>query len=460
MSNPAPSQPWIILATVSIGTFMATLDASSVNVALPTIARDFAVPIPQVSWVAISYFLVLTALLPTIGRLSDLSRRSLVYCLGMGLFAIASALCALSPNLGWLVFLRGFEAVGGAMIMANSPALIASTFPDNQRGRALGTVTLVATVGSSVGPSLGGLITATIGWHGLFLLNLPIGLTGAFLGWRLLRNVHQAEPATRLFDRFGGLLSAVSLGALILTAREGPAWPPLLAWGLGTLSVTGLIGFVLWELRHSAPLIQPRLFRQRAFASATFSSLLSFCSRSGSFFLLPFFLEQYKHLQPTTVGMLMASFPVAVAFLAPLAGSLADRLGTRGLTVGGLLITTLALGMMAMAQPQTPIHWIVALHALLGVGSALFTPPNNSEMLGAVEADQLGMASGVLAVMRNLGLMLGTSMVSLILTLRPGDFMGGFHWAFVASSFFALLAASVASIRAIKPPRPVPQPAS
>lgn len=460
MSNPARPKPWIILGTVSIGTFMATLDASSVNVALPTIARDFAIPIPQVSWVSISYFLVITALLPTVGRLSDLSRRSLVYCCGMALFAIASALCALSPDLGWLVVLRGLEAVGGAMIMANSPAIIASTFPGNQRGQALGTVTLVATIGSSLGPTLGGFITATVGWHGLFWLNLPIGLTGALLGWRLLKAVPQAEPATRRFDFLGGVLSALSLGGLILATREGATWSPILAWGVGAASVSGLLGFILWELRHAAPLIQPRLFRQRAFASATASSLLSFCSRSGSFFLLPFYFEHFKHLSPTKVGMLMASFPLAVAFLAPLSGILADRLGTRGLTVGGLLITSLALGMMAMVQPQTSIHWVVALHALLGVGSALFTPPNNSEMLGAVEGHQLGMASGILAVMRNLGLMLGTSMVSLILTLRPGEFMGGFRWAFIASSLIALLAASVASLRTLKPPHPAPQAAS
>ncbi|HEY9856733.1 MAG TPA: MFS transporter, partial [Stenomitos sp.] len=145
-----PVNPWVALATVSIGTLMATIDASSVNVALPTIARDFGLSVAQVSWISISYFLVITALLLAIGRLSDLTSRSRVFSLGMGIFGVASGLCAIAPNLGVLVAFRCLEAIGGSMVMANSPALIASAFPGEQRGRVLGTVTLVATVGSSL----------------------------------------------------------------------------------------------------------------------------------------------------------------------------------------------------------------------------------------------------------------------------------------------------------------------
>lgn len=443
-----PTNPWVILATVSIGTLMATIDASSVNVALPTIAREFGVTIAQVSWISISYFLVITALLLAVGRLSDLTSRRLVFSLGMGIFGGASGLCALAPDLGTLVACRCLEAIGGAMIMANSPALIASAFPGARRGRALGTVTLVATVGSSLGPTVGGLLTATVGWHGLFLINLPIGIAGVVMGLRVLGGVPQARPSQATFDMPGAVLSALGLGTLVFVLREGLHLPSAIAWSLGLGGLLTLAGFIWHEARIQAPLLQPRLFRRRAFTSATGSSLLSFCSRAGSFFLMPFFLQHLQGYGPAAVGFMMTSFPIAVALVAPISGTLSDRLGTRGLTVAGQLINASALGLMAFLSVESPLALVLLPQVMLGMGTALFTPPNNNAMLSAVDPEDLGMASGMLAVMRNLGLMLGTGFVSLVLALRPGDFMGGFRLALAFCCLIALASALVASVRA------------
>lgn len=443
-----PINPWVVLATVSLGTLMATIDASSVNVALPTIAAEFGLSIAAVSWISICYYLVITSLLLTVGRLADLTSRRLVFSWGMGLFGLASGLCALAPNLGTLVAFRCLEAVGGAMIMANSPALIASAFPGTRRGRALGTVTLVATVGSSLGPTVGGLLTATVGWHGLFLINLPIGLAGVVLGLRFLGGVHQARRSQATFDRSGAVLSALGLAALMIALREGLHMPAILGWALGLGGLLTLGAFVWHEARIPSPLLQPRLFGRRAFASATGSSLLSFCSRAGAFFLMPFFLQGVQGYGPAAVGFMMTSFPIAVALVAPVSGALSDRLGTRGLTVAGQLLNALALGLMASLGAESPLALVLLPQVLLGIGTALFTPPNNNAMLSAVDPEDLGMASGMLAIMRNLGLMLGTGLVSVVLALRPTDFMGGFRLALALCCLIALVSALVASVRA------------
>lgn len=442
-----PVNPWVALATVSIGTLMATIDASSVNVAMPTIAHEFGSSIAQVSWISISYFLVITALLLAVGRLSDLTSRRVVFSVGMGIFGVASGLCALSPSLGVLVACRCLEAVGGAMVMANSPALIASAFPGRMRGRALGTVTLVATVGSSLGPTVGGILTATVGWHGLFLINLPLGLVGVVAGLRILGGVHQVRPADASFDAAGTVLSVLGLGMLIYVLREGLHLALAIAWALGLLGLLMLAGFVWHEARSRAPLLQPRLFRRRAFASATGSSLLSFCSRAGSFFLMPFFLQHVQGYGPAAVGFMMTSFPIAVALVAPISGTLSDRLGTRGLTTAGQLLNATALGLMALLGADAPLALVLLPQVMLGMGTALFTPPNNKELLSAVEPEDLGMAAGMLAVMRNLGLMLGTGLVSLVLALRGADFMGGFRLALALCCLIALASALVASVR-------------
>ncbi|HEY9854330.1 MAG TPA: MFS transporter, partial [Stenomitos sp.] len=191
-----------------------------------------------------------------------------------------------------------------------------------------------------------------------------------------------------------------------------------------------------------------RLFKRRAFASTTGSSLLSFCARAGSFFLMPFFLQRVQGYGPAAVGFMLTSFPIAVSLVAPISGTLSDRLGTRGLTVAGQVVAALALGLMASLDAHTPLVLVLLPQVMLGMGTALFTPPNNSAMLSAVDPEDLGMASGMLAVMRNLGLMLGTGFVSLVLALRPADFMGGFRLALASSCLIALLSAWVASVRA------------
>ncbi len=448
LAQNRPFNPWVALAAVSIGTLMATIDASSVNVALPTIASEFGISIAQVSWISISYFLVITALLLAVGRLSDLTSRHVVFSAGMGLFGIASGLCALAPNLGTLVAFRCLEAVGGAMIMANSPALVASAFPGERRGRALGTVTLVATVGSSLGPTVGGILTATVGWHGLFLINLPIGLLGVIMGLKVLGGVPHVRTHDKTFDLLGALMSALGLGTLVFVLREGLHLPSALAWGLGLGGLATLVAFFWHEARIRAPLLQPRLFRRRAFSSATGSSLLSFCSRAGSFFLMPFFLQHEQGYSPAAVGFMMTSFPIAVALVAPISGALSDKLGTRGLTVAGQLLNASALAMMAFLQVDSPLVLVLLPQVMLGMGTALFTPPNNNAMLSAVDPQDLGMAAGMLAVMRNLGLMLGTGFVSVVLALRATDFMGGFRLALALCCLIALASALVASVRA------------
>lgn len=455
-SNVPPIQhPYRVLLAVAVGTFMATLDASSVNVALPSIARDFGLSIAQVSWVSLAYYLAITSLLLTAGRLADRGHRATHYWGGMLLFALGSLLCALAPSFPLLVAARALEALGASSVMANSPALLVSAFPAEQRGRALGTVTLISTLGSSLGPTVGGLLTNSWGWHSIFWVNVPVGVLGAIAAMRVLARVPQVRAAAGRFDRVGAALSMVALGVLVLALRSEGVQASWTLTGLAT-GLALIVGFVAWEWRQREPLMQPRLFLRRAFASATAASFLSFWARAGAFFLLPFYFERLLGYAPSAVGFMMTSFPLAVALVAPLAGAWSDRLGTRGLTVAGQLISAGALAGMATLGPQAPVGFAIAAHALLGVGAALFTPPNNSAMLGAVAPEELGLASGLLAVMRNFGLMVGTGVVGLVMSAWPGDLVGGLHGALALSAAIALLGALVAGLRQEAPRGMVP----
>jgi EmrB/QacA subfamily drug resistance transporter len=395
---------WAVFAVVAIGVLMATLDASIVNISLPSIGRSFERPLSgAVQWVVIGYLVVIVALLLSAGRLGDLLGRKLGWQIGLVAFTLGSGLCGFAPSLGGLIGFRALQGVGAALLMALSPALLTTAFPRTERGRALGMNALVVAIGVSLGPPLGGIITERLSWRWIFFINLPLGVAGVVLTGLVLPRV--ARRAATRFDVGGALLLGVALASLTgaLSFAHDRGWTsPLILGGL-VLAACTLGLFLAHEARQPDPLVDIALFRHAAFSRALASLVLSFVAMFGVAFLTPFYLEDLRGLSTEQSGLLMLAFPLTLAVVAPLAGSVSDRVGSRVLVSFGLALGALALLLLGSAGARTPLGQVALYLAIAGLGQALFQPANNSALLGAAPPERQGVAGGLLATGRVLG---------------------------------------------------------
>ncbi|MBI4362459.1 MAG: MFS transporter [Euryarchaeota archaeon] len=475
MGEPLPAVPavskWAMLGMVSVGVFMATLDSSIVNVALPTVRTALSPPgepadIGQAQWVVTAYMLVIAATLMPFGRLGELRGKGRIYGLGFLFFILGSALCGLAQSLPMLAAFRGLQGVGASMLMALGPALLVGAFPPGEMGRAMGLIGMVVAAGVSVGPGLGGLLVG-IDWRTIFLLNVPLGLLGARWVWRAIGDV----PSDRgPFDTGGAVLfgGAISLLVFLLAplAGRGLELPALLAlpWPQGPLGLAAalalLVLFVRVEMRRESPMVDLGLMRHRAFASAGLASLLSFFALSSTAILMPFFLYDVRGFSPTQIGLMLTALPLALSVLAPLGGRLADRVGVRGPATAGILVMGGGLLLLSGVNGSTPVADIVARFLVVGVGVGLFSAPNNSALMGSVPRDRLGLAGGMLALVRTLGGLLGiAASVSMFTLLRAGglDFTPAMSRVFQA---FAIACAAGALFSLARPGPPSHAPGS
>src|SRR2546421_4613695 len=345
---------WVVFAILAIGIFMATLDSSIVNISLPAIASYFGVPLSgAVEWVIIAYLVVIAGVLLTAGRLADMVGRKVLWAAGLGIFTLGSAICGASISLGMLIAARALQGVGGALIMAVSPAMLTSAFPASERGRALGMNAVVVALGVSVGPTLGGVITEHFTWRWIFYVNVPIGIIGIIATLRVLK-----ENTSRVrghFDPLGAILLGIGLVCLTLGLSFGQEWgwsSPLL---IGTLAVSliSLIALAIVEHRVSDPVIDFALLRNRVFLSANISLILNFLALFAVSFMLPFYLEELRGFSTEQAGLLLTPLPLTIAVVAPFSGMLADRIGSRWLAAGGLTIACIGLVLISQLNAQS-----------------------------------------------------------------------------------------------------------
>ncbi len=409
---------WKALVALVIGTFMAPLDGSIVNITLPHISEAFGAGIATVEWVVMSYLLVISSLLLTWGRLGDMLGYKNVYIGGFVIFTIGSVLCALSPTIWALIGFRAVQALGAGMMMVIGPALVTSIFPPHERGKALGIIGSTVASALAFGPVIGGILVNYFGWRSIFLINLPIGILAICLAMKLLKPVGAAKK--QVFDIPGALTIFLALMTFLLAASHGQQWgwtSPIIV-GLLTASILFFIMFIYFELRVAQPMLDLSLFKIRLFTMANISALISFMSHFCVVFILPFFLYEVRLLDPAKTGMLMAASPLVTLVVAPMSGTLSDRIGSRSLSSLGLFIVSLALLLLSTVQADTPYLQIVFYLAILGLGSGLFQSPNSSAIMGSVPRQRLGIASGTLASMRNIGMVLGVALAGAIFTTR------------------------------------------
>lgn len=409
-ATPAPDDTgeragkWAVLTIVAIGVFMATLDSSIVNISLPSMARDFGIPLSgAIEWVIIAYLVATAAILLTAGRLADMVGRKVVWSTGLVIFTLGSALCGAAPNLPFLIAMRAFQGIGGALIMAVSPAMLTSAFPAQERGRALGLNAVIVSLGISVGPVLGGIITAYFSWRWIFYVNVPIGIIGLIATLRVLTERIHRNPGR--FDPLGALLLGVGLASLTAGLSFGVelGWLSLPIVLMLVVSVISLALLPVVESRVPNPVIVFSLLRNRVFSSAILSLILNFLALFAVGFMLPFYLEQLRHFSTIEAGLLLTPLPLAIAFIAPLSGRLADRFGSRWLAAGGMTLACLGLVLLSTINQNSSIWDIVWRLIIVGAGQALFQSPNNSALMGAAPREFQGSASGFLATGRTFG---------------------------------------------------------
>ncbi|HET9051288.1 MAG TPA: MFS transporter [Candidatus Dormibacteraeota bacterium] len=435
-----PWAPWQVVATVCVGGFMGQLDASIVTVALPSLQSGLSAGVAAVEWVALSYLLVLVALVTVVGRIADMVGRKLLYIYGFGVFVAGSALCAAAPDLGILLVARVVQAVGAAMLQANSVALIACAMPASRLGRGIGVHGVSQAVGLALGPLAGGALLSLGGWRLIFLVNVPAGIAGMLLGWFLLpRTTGLCRRAA--FDIPGAGLLVVAaagvMGALSL-ARSGGIGAPVVP-GLAFLAVVSGVLLVRRERRVAHPVVDLALFRTPAFSAGVLSGLLASLVMFGVLFAVPFHLELERHLGPAQAGLTVAALPLALGLVAPLAARAAEVAGSRAVTTAGMLLA--AAGLLALGVAHGGAALVVEL-AVIGAGLGAFTPANNAAVMASAPGEQVGVASGLVNMTRGLGTALGVATAALVDGI--GDSLAAV--AFVLA-VIAALAAAVGSAR-------------
>jgi EmrB/QacA subfamily drug resistance transporter len=408
---------WWVLIAIGTGSFMAALDGSVVNTILPILRTVFNSNVAAIEWVVTVYLLVLSGLLLTFGRLGDLRGHKSIYIWGFSIFVLSSALCGLAWSATVLVIFRGLQAIGGAMLAANSPAIVTGNFPPEQRGRAFGLVSTMTYLGLTVGPSLGGWLTHAFGWRTIFYINVPIGALALTLGLIFIPRDMPAESGQR-FDLPGAAVFLAALTSLMLGLNKGAEWgwssPKVLGLLVGALLL--LVVFILIERSSSAPMLDLSLFHIPLFSTTSISAILNYICVYSIVFLMPFYLIQGRGLNPAQAGLLLTVQPILMAITAPISGTLSDRIGSRLPGMLGMGVLAVGLFMLSFLGADTGLWLVVLGLAVCGLGTGTFISPNTSALMGAAPRARQGIASGVQGAARNFGMVLGIGLAGAILT--------------------------------------------
>jgi MFS family permease len=439
--------PWLAVSVVCFGAFMGQLDASIVTITFPAMEHDFGVPVAGVQWVSLIYLLGLIALLAPAGRLGDTLGRKLVYTYGFALFTVASAACGLAPSLTVLVVLRLVQAVGAAMLQSNSVALVTTSAPKDRMRFALGIQAGAQSIGLALGPTLGGLLTSTVGWRAVYWVNVPVGIAAVVAGRYLLPRTRQFSPREK-FDWAGTALLVAWTSALllVLSAASGLNLPFWTAALLAVLGVVGLAAFVRREMRTEHPLIPVWLLRSVPLALALAGAACGYLTLFGPLVLIP------QILAPGSVaraGLLLSALPLGFGVAALFGDAmLPEGWGNRRRGFAGAALTC-AVMCASIFVPVTELT-VVPLLALAGLGLGIFVPANNTVIMHGAADSSASLLGGLISMARGIGTTLGISLMALALHLaNPHDSGHGYAEATQARLAFGVLAVASAAAAAI-----------
>lgn len=400
---------WIICFFIIAGNFLGMLDSSTVNLALFPIAKGLNVTLADVQWVIIAYMLTLTVFLPFFGKLGDIFPKNKIYSGGFLIFALGAFLNFTANNFYLLIFYRCIEALGASIMIANGPAVIATLFKGAQRGKALGINACLVAIGGMSGPAIGGFLINIFDWHAIFLPSVPIALIGAYFSYKIIPSYIKKKSFK--FDYKGFLYFSIALCALLLAISEGHSWGwksfKIIILGIFTLIFGGL--FYFRDKKINYPLINFKMFKIKTFTFGNIAVMTSYMCMFTNGVLLPFFLQEIVKYNAFITGLLILPYSIASSAIAPFAGSYAGKNGSRQLTILGPLIYILALIIFTTFNTKTPMWEIILASVIMGIGNGCFQSPSNNAIITSVKKEELGIASGILSLSRNLGNILGVA---------------------------------------------------
>ena len=468
VAHDHPHYRWWVLSVTSLGLFLATVNSGTLLIALPDVERELGTSLLTLVWVILAYMVASTVLLLPAGRLGDQLGRRRLYVGGLALFTLASLGAGFADSGTALIVWRVVQGVGGALVFANSGALVTDAFPREQLGLAMGTNTMVAAVGLVVGPVLGGWLVG-FGWAWVFWFNVPLGLAGTVWAALVLRELTGPE-AGRSYDLLGNALALGGLTGLVLGLSDAglDGWgAPMVIEGLAAAAVL-LPSFVLVEMRTRAPMLDLSLFRIRVYWTAATAAFLNGLARFALMFLFVFYFQGPQGDDPIMAGIKLIPLAAGMLVASPLAGWWADRRGSRAPAVLGMLLTAVGLAGMTTLEVGSPFWQSGLWLALVGVGSGVFNSPNTAAMMGSVPPHRRGIASGTRTMLQNTGAVISIALMLMIVTAvvpttllfsifsglttglspeRLDPFMSGMHLALWVLVAFSLLGALVSALR-------------
>jgi EmrB/QacA subfamily drug resistance transporter len=458
-SPRTPTRRGWVLGLTALGSFMVALDTLVVSTALSTIRRDLGASLPSLEWTVNAYNLTFAVLLLTAAALGDRFGRRRLFALGLAIFSVASAACALAPGVGWLIAARAVQGAGAALVMPLGLALLAAAFPPEKRGAAIGLLGGITGLAVASGPLIGGAVVEGIDWPWIFWLNVPLGVVAIPLALRMIPE--SRGPAAR-FDAGG--LALVTVGAL------GVVWGlvrgNVAGWGsaevLGALvaGVALLVAFVAWERRTRSPMLPLAFFRRPGFSAGNASVFFLFASLFGAVFLMAQYFQAALGNGPLDAGLRLLPWTGTVMIVSPVAGMLADRFGERPFLLGGLLLQAAGMGWLALvAGADTAYGTLIAPLILSGCGVSMAIPAGQNAVVGAVPPEAIGTAAGTISMLRELGGVFGVAVMVAVFAgsggyASPAQFADGFAPAIGVSAGLALAGALVALTMRGRQPAP------
>lgn len=463
MHTKESKNKWLVLLIVVLSTFMSALDSSIVNVALPKMATTLSIETSMIQLVATIYLIVIVGTVLIFGRLGDILGKTKVFKSGIAMFTLGSFLCGISNSFLLLLLSRGIQAIGASAIMANNQGIITEIFPSSERGRALGLSGTAVALGSIVGPGLGGIIVGSIGWHMIFLVNIPIGILVFLLALTLLPPSSKLENQS--IDIAGALLFILSIVPLFFGLSQSIklGFSHMRVVGLLVVSVISFILFVKVEKKKASPLIQLKIFKNGLFTLSLLCGFISFVALFCNNIILPFYLQDVMSYSPQVAGVILMIFPFVLMIVAPVSGYASDKVGSEILTVIGLMTISSSLFMMSNLNETSSLGMLITFIGFLSVGTGMFQSPNNSLIMSTVPKVQLGIAGSINALVRNLGMVTGITVATTLLygvmsaklgmqvtdymATDPGSFIVGMKTVYRVASCISLVGAILTILR-------------
>ena len=451
------NRKWWTLAAVAFGLFMIMLDNTVVNVALPSIERDLHVSISSLEWVVTAYALTFAALLITGGKLGDLFGRRRIFILGIAIFTLSSLACGLAPTSGFLIGARAVQGVGAALMNPASLSIITATFPPRERGQAIGIWAGVSAMALAIGPLVGGLIVDNINWNWIFFINVPVGVVGIIVSQLVIKESRDTSHEQSI-DVPGLVTSSAGLFALTYALIEGNGhgWTSPEILGLFAAAAALLIAFVVLERYQRLPMLDLSLFRIGSFTGSNIVAMLVSLGMFGVFFFVSLYLQNILGWSPTKAGASFLPMTILIILVAPIAGKMSDRIGSRWLMGGGMTLVSISLLLYQRVGLHSTFWTLLPAMLLGGIGMALTMSPMTAAAMSSVPVDKAGVGSGVLNSFRQLGGSLGIALMGAILasyvsttSVSPESaqqFVNGLHAALLVAAVITFLAAVVAVV--------------